>query len=234
MVATTHLSSRSTAAQAGYSDVAQSSDGQRVPNAKVWSTTLAHTIDRSLCNYLVVAHRGSCYWHGRLGCGTHRRHHGAASNCSDSIARPRDLGTNLIAAEVESGGWQLLRAAPISPLRIVVGKLMSTIWTLLLLLLATLPGYLVMSYIQPAIGGQVGNVVVSLVIAIVMVATISACVSAFSRTTAVATATSYGLLLALFAGSLLIWLSRGKPFGTSIRRTSTSLLNPTAMAPRKK
>ncbi len=139
------------------------------------------------------------------------------------------LGANLIAAEVESGGWQLLRAAPISPLRIVVGKLMSTIWTLLLLLLATLPGYLVMSYIQPAIGGQVGNVVVSLVIAIVMVATISACVSAFSRTTAVATATSYGLLLALFAGTLLIWLSRGKPFGPVFVERAL-LLNPTAMA----
>jgi ABC-type transport system involved in multi-copper enzyme maturation permease subunit len=139
------------------------------------------------------------------------------------------LGANLIASEVESGGWQLLRAAPISPLRIVVGKLMSTIWTLLLLLLATLPGYLVMSYIQPAMGGQVGNVVISLVIAIVMVATISACVSAFCRTTSVATATCYGLLLSLFAGTLLVWLSRGKPFGPLFVER-VLLLNPTAMA----
>ena len=54
------------------------------------------------------------------------------------------LGANLIASEVESGGWDLLRASPISPLRILIGKLMSTIWTLLLMLLATLPGYLVM------------------------------------------------------------------------------------------
>ncbi len=139
------------------------------------------------------------------------------------------LGANLIAAEVESGGWQLLRASPISPWRIVVGKLMSTVWTLLLLLLATLPGYTVMSYIQPSIGGQVGNVVISLVIAIAMVTSISACVSSFCRTTAVATATSYAILLSLFAGTLLIWLARGKPFGPLLVER-VLLFNPAAVA----
>lgn len=139
------------------------------------------------------------------------------------------LGANLISAEVESGGWQLLRASPISPIRIIIGKLMSTVWTLLLLLLATLPGYVVMSYIQPAIGGQVGNVVISLVIAIVLVTSISACVSAFCRTTAVATATSYAILLTLFAGTLLVWLARGKPFGPLLVER-TLLFNPAAIA----
>ena len=139
------------------------------------------------------------------------------------------LGANLIAAEVESGGWQLLRASPISPIRILVGKLMSTVWTLLLLLLATLPGYVVMSYIQPSIGGQVGNVVISLLIAIALVTSISACVSAFCKTTAVATATSYAILLTLFAGTLLVWLARGKPFGPLLVER-TLLFNPAAIA----
>ena len=139
------------------------------------------------------------------------------------------LGANLIAAEIESGGWQLLRASPISPVRIVIGKLMSTVWTLLLLLLATLPGYTVMSYIQPAIGGQVGNVVISLLIAIALVTSISACVSSFCRTTAVATATSYAILLTLFAGTLLIWLARGKPFG-ALFVERVLLFNPAAIA----
>lgn len=79
------------------------------------------------------------------------------------------LGANLIASEVESGGWQLLRASPISPWRILFGKLFSTFLTLLLLLFATLPGYIMMSYIQPAVGGQVGNVIISLLIATGMV-----------------------------------------------------------------
>ncbi len=139
------------------------------------------------------------------------------------------LGANLIASEVESGGWQLLRVSPIWALRIVVGKLMSTALTLMLLLLATLPGYLVMGYIQPAVSGQVSNVIVSLVIAIGLVTLISACVSSFCRTTAVATATSYAILLSLFAGTLLIWLSRGKPFGPLVVER-TLLLNPAAIA----
>lgn len=139
------------------------------------------------------------------------------------------LGANVIAAEVESGGWQLLRVAPISPLRILSGKLMSVVWTMLLVLLATLPGYLVMSYIQPALGGQVGNVVISLLLAVAMVVSISACVSAFCRTTAVATATSYGILLSLFAGTLLIWLARGRPFGPIFVERAL-VFNPAALA----
>jgi ABC-type transport system involved in multi-copper enzyme maturation permease subunit len=139
------------------------------------------------------------------------------------------LGANLIAAEVESGGWQLLRAAPISPWRIVTGKLMSTLLTLMLLLLATLPGYVMMSYIQPSVGGQVGNVVVSLLIATAMVTIVGACVSAFCKTTATATITSYTLLLILFAGTLLIWLGRGNPFGP-VFVERVLLLNPAAMA----
>ena len=139
------------------------------------------------------------------------------------------LGANLIASEVESGGWELLRASPVSPIRVLIGKLMSTIWTLLLMLMATLPGYVVMGYIQPAMSGQVGNVLISLIVAIMMVATMSACISAFCRTTAIATATSYTVLLTLFAGTLLIWVARDKPFGPLLVERAL-LLNPAASA----
>jgi hypothetical protein len=62
-----------------------------------------------------------------------------------------------------------------------------------------------------------------------MVTIISACVSAFSKTTAVATATSYAILLILFAGTLLIWLGRGNPFGPVFVERAL-LLNPAATA----
>jgi ABC-type transport system involved in multi-copper enzyme maturation permease subunit len=139
------------------------------------------------------------------------------------------LGANLIASEVESGGWQLMRASPISPWRILSGKLLSTFLTLLLLLMATLPGYVMMSYIQPAIGGQVSNVIISLLIATAMVTILSACVSAYSKTSAAATAASYAVLLVLFAGTLLIWLGRGNPFGPLFVERAL-LLNPAATA----
>lgn len=139
------------------------------------------------------------------------------------------LGANLIASEVESGGWQLLRTSPFSPLRIVSGKLSSVVWTMLLVLLATLPGYVVMSYIEPAMSGQIINVIISLLVAVAMVVSISACISSFCKTTAVATATSYGVLLLLFAGTLLVWLGRGKPFGP-IFVERVLWLNPAAAA----
>lgn len=139
------------------------------------------------------------------------------------------LGANLIASERESGGWELLRMTPISALRIVIGKIMSTVWTMLLVLLATLPGYAVMSYIQPAMGGQVGNVIISLCFAVSMVVSISALISTLTRSTAVATASAYGVLLFLFAGTLLIWLGRGNPFGPLFVERALSI-NPAAAA----
>ncbi|MFO1065534.1 MAG: ABC transporter permease [Pirellulales bacterium] len=123
------------------------------------------------------------------------------------------LASGLIASELESGGWQLLRLTPMSAVRIVGGKLMSVIWSMALVLLATLPGYVVMMWIQPSMAPQVTRVVISLVITTFMVVLMSAMVSAFWRNAAAATAAGYGLMLSLFVGTMLVWLARGKPFG---------------------
>lgn len=139
------------------------------------------------------------------------------------------LASGLIAGERETGGWQLLRMTPMSSLRIVVGKLMSVVWTMALILLATLPGYAVMMWIQPSLAPQVQRVIVSLVISTLLIVSISAVVSAFWKSAAAATATSYGLLLALFVGTLLVWLARGKPFGARFVE-NILMFNPTAAA----
>ncbi len=139
------------------------------------------------------------------------------------------LSAGLIASERETGGWQLLRMTPMSSLRIVVGKLMSAVWTMALILLATLPGYLVMMWIQPAIAPEVRRVLISLLIATALIISVSAMVSAFMKSAAAATATSYGILLSLFAGTLLIWLARGKPFGAPFVER-VLMLNPVAAA----
>lgn len=139
------------------------------------------------------------------------------------------LGANLIASEVESGGWELLQMAPISSFRIVFGKLMSTVWTMLLILLATVPGYAMLSYVQPAMSDQARSVIISLSVAVAMVVSISACISSLARTTAVATSTAYGVLLILFAGTLLIWLGEGNPFSPQLVESALSI-NPAAAA----
>lgn len=139
------------------------------------------------------------------------------------------LASSLIAGERESGGWQLLRMTPMSVRRILSGKLFSVLWSLVLVLMATLPGYLVMVLIEPSLALQVQRVSVCLAVTALLVLSISTCVSAFHRRTAVATVTNYVLLLVLFAGTLLVWLARDRPFGHQVVER-TLLLNPTAAA----
>ena len=61
------------------------------------------------------------------------------------------LSAGLISSERESGGWRLLLMTPLSAGAILRGKLLSAIWPVLLILLATLPGYAVMIYIEPGL-----------------------------------------------------------------------------------
>ncbi len=123
------------------------------------------------------------------------------------------LAAGLISGELESGGWKLLRMTPMSAGVILRGKLLSVSWTMLLILLATLPGYLVMVWINPLVSEQVRQVVISLVLTAVFSIVLSTTVSSFFRRTSAATVASYVVLLVICAGTLLFWLGRDAPFG---------------------
>jgi ABC-type transport system involved in multi-copper enzyme maturation permease subunit len=147
------------------------------------------------------------------------------------------LGSGIISAERESGSWQLLRMTPLSPFRILWGKLLSVAWPLFLLLCATVPGYLVMVKVDPEIEArvqepferrfhtpapifagvmteeQVRAISICLCLTTVFAVLLSVAASTIFRTTAGATAASYGFLLAVSLGPILIWLGRGSPFG---------------------
>jgi ABC-type transport system involved in multi-copper enzyme maturation permease subunit len=125
------------------------------------------------------------------------------------------LASGLISAERESGGWALLQMTPLSVGVILRGKLMSVVWTLALILCATLPGYLVMIYIEPALTQQVGRVLFCLLLTAALATTLSAAVSSLFRRTAQSTTTAYGLLVGLCAGTMLFWLGRDSRFGHS-------------------
>ncbi len=139
------------------------------------------------------------------------------------------LAAGLISGERESGGWELLKATPLSATSIVFGKLMSVAGTLLLILMATLPGYLVMISIRPVMWLQVQQVLISLGLAALFTMMVSAAISSFFSRTAPATATTYCVLTLIFAGTLLIWLGRDAPFGYDTVRAAL-LMNPMAVA----
>jgi hypothetical protein len=67
------------------------------------------------------------------------------------------LAAGLIASERERGGWSLLQSTTLSGWRIASGKLASVAWTMLLVLAATLPGYLVMTTIKPTMNINLSN-----------------------------------------------------------------------------
>lgn len=138
------------------------------------------------------------------------------------------LGGGVISEERESGGWDLLRMTPMSAFGIVLGKLLSVAWTALLVLLATMPAYAVLIYIQPDIAGTVLGVLLTMGLTALLAVLLSAAVSSLSTRTATATAVSYALLVALCAGTLLVWLGRDAPF-TQTTVQSVLQLNPLAV-----
>lgn len=139
------------------------------------------------------------------------------------------LGAGLIAGEVESRGWQLLQMTPMSAVTIVLGKLMSVAITLLLLLLATLPGYVVLIYIQPDMTHTVVMVLITLALTAVTALLVTAACSSLTTRTATATTVSYAVLMTLVAGTMLIWLGQGAPFSPSMVE-KVLMANPLAVA----
>jgi ABC-type transport system involved in multi-copper enzyme maturation permease subunit len=139
------------------------------------------------------------------------------------------LTGGIIAGEIENGGWELLRTTPLRARRILRGKLISVALTLLLVLCATLPGYGVMMVIKPVLQEQVIQVLTSLVLTAAVSLCISAVVSSFFRTTASATTVSYGVLVALLVGTMLVWMNRGAPFSHSFVESALTV-NPMAAA----
>jgi ABC-type transport system involved in multi-copper enzyme maturation permease subunit len=119
----------------------------------------------------------------------------------------------LISSERDSGGWELLRATPLSAFKILRGKMLSALWTLLLVLFATLPGYLMMIYIRPTMWLQVQLVLISLLWTAVYALAVSAAVGCLFRSTAVSTSVTYIVVVILFLAPVLIWLGRDAPFG---------------------
>jgi hypothetical protein len=92
----------------------------------------------------------------------------------------------------------------------------------MLVLCATMPGYLVMAYIDPGMWLQVKRVLICLALTAVFSMLCSAAVGCLSVRTAAATATAYGVLLAICGLPMLVWMGRDAPFGHDAVETSLS------------
>ena len=130
------------------------------------------------------------------------------------------LGSGLVSGERDSGGWELLRMTPISSFRLIFGKLMSVVWTLVLVLMATLPGYVMMVLIAPEMTHQVQQVLVCLLWISIYALAISSAVGSLFKSTAVSTSVTYVVVIGIFLFPVLVWLGRDAPFGFSTVETA--------------
>lgn len=123
------------------------------------------------------------------------------------------LSAGLVSAEREGGGWQLLRMTPVAPGKILRGKLVSVLWPILLLMSATLPGYIVMMTVKPELAAQIQRVLISLGMIALFAVFAGATASSFFRSTAAATALANLIVVGVCILPLLAWLGRDAPFG---------------------
>ncbi len=139
------------------------------------------------------------------------------------------LSAGLISTEVESGGWDLLQMTPMSGFKILRGKLFSVIWPVLLVLVSTIPGYLVMVWIKPEMWLTIRQVLYCLGLTALLSIAISVAASSLFRRTAMATTVAYSGLAIICAGTMLVWLLRDAPFGHATVE-SALMINPIATA----
>ncbi len=123
------------------------------------------------------------------------------------------LSTALISAEVESGGWELMQMTMLRPSQIVLGKLVSVTWTLVLLLLATVPGYAAMLIIDSGYQDRVLQVLACLALTALFAVLLSAVCSSLLKRTTAATSAAYIVIVLLCVGTLVPWLGEGILFG---------------------
>lgn len=137
--------------------------------------------------------------------------------------------SGVISSEVESGGWTLLQMTRLPVYRIVWGKLCSALVTVGVILLGTLPGYMILVLVNGSMRDQVQNVIISLLFAAIFSVSLSAAVSSIFRRTSISTAVTYAVLSAFFVGTLLIWMGRDNPFGPTTVYAAL-VINPVAAA----
>lgn len=125
------------------------------------------------------------------------------------------LASGLISAEREGGTWQLLRTTPLSAGAILRGKLLAAAWPVVLLMCGTLPGYLVLAWLDPEQLARAQRVVACLGATAGFALVASAAAGSLFRSTARATAAAYVLVVGATLGPLLVWLGRDAPFGHS-------------------
>jgi len=109
----------------------------------------------------------------------------------------------LISSEIESGRFDLLRLTKLSSLRIITGKFESVIIPLAILLVATLPPYLALAYIEPALQKGIIRSTITLGATLLFICSAGIFFSSLSRKTSTSIAATYVVVVLTCVLSLI-------------------------------
>jgi ABC-type transport system involved in multi-copper enzyme maturation permease subunit len=119
------------------------------------------------------------------------------------------LTSPAVSSEMESGTFETLRLTPLSSGQIFWGKYFPAVLPALLPIIALLPAYGALCYVNPLYIRSVLPMLPVFVLAVVLCCTMGLACSAFATSTARATVTNYLIIAAIVVLPLLAWLASG-------------------------
>ncbi len=119
------------------------------------------------------------------------------------------LTSSVVSTEIENGTWEVLRLTPLSGWRIFWGKFIPAFLPALLPIVALLPAYGALWYIQPGYLQYFLRVIPVVVLAAAFCCTLGLMASTLFSSTARATVTAYVITAALFVLPMIAWFASG-------------------------
>jgi len=113
------------------------------------------------------------------------------------------LSAPLISSELESGRFDLLRLTKLSSFKIISGKFQSVLIPLAILVVATLPPYLALGYVDRSLWPGIVRSTITLLATLLFICSAGMFFSAFSRRTATSIAATYVLVVVTCVMSLV-------------------------------
>jgi ABC-type Na+ efflux pump permease subunit len=126
------------------------------------------------------------------------------------------LTSPAISSEIESGTFETLRLTPLGSGQIFWGKFLPAVLPALLPIIALLPAYGALCFVNPLYLRSILPMLPVFVLAVVLCCTMGLACSAFATSTARATVSNYLIIAAIVVLPLLAWLSAGTLLDTRL------------------
>ncbi|MEG1287508.1 MAG: ABC transporter permease subunit [Clostridium sp.] len=114
------------------------------------------------------------------------------------------LTSTAICSEREKQTLDMLLSSKLTPFQIIIGKVSSSSAKIIMLIICTMPMYTVCGLVGGVRLSNIIQLVLFFIVCTIFVGSIGVCVSTYVKTSKAATAATYGVILFIFGGTLII------------------------------